>query len=180
MRAATILVLLIAAVGFAGLGLRPWLADPAPPPAPRPAPAAASAAAPLILPPPARTDFGPFTARPLFSAARRPPPPEAPGTPIADPGAGLVLGFYEITGVVMGAAGPVAMLRSEDGAMIRIRAGDDLPARGGGGAAAAKVVSITLDALTFRRGDDTVVAPVDGSRGGPERGTGAGEGSETE
>ncbi|MEM8754979.1 MAG: hypothetical protein AAGF90_18600 [Pseudomonadota bacterium] len=164
MRAFVLAASAAASLAFLALAASPWLdGTPAAPP-PRAATPAADPALVFAPPDERRTDFAALIERPLFSAVRRPPPPEAPGTPIVDPGAGLVLGLYEIAGVVMGAGGPVAMLRDEAGRMIRVRVGDRIEARRG----EAEVSAITLDALTFRRGGDTVVAPVRGEEGRAE------------
>ncbi len=98
----------------------------------------------------------PFTDRPLFSAARRPPPPKEPGEPIEDPMANMLFGRYEIAGVVQLGDKAVAMLRDmRDGTLLRIREGDRV--------GDADVVEITLESLTFSDGGATVVAPVAGT-----------------
>lgn len=102
-------------------------------------------------------NLSPFQNRPLFSAARRPPPPEAPGTPVEDPMADMLFGRYEVAGVVKLGEKTVAMLRdARDGTLLRIRVGDRV--------GDADVVDITLESLTFRKGGDTVVAPVKGGQ----------------
>lgn len=101
-------------------------------------------------------DLAPFRKRPIFSAARRPPPPEAPGEPVVDPMADMLFGRYEVAGVVKLGDKTVAMLRdARDGTLLRIRVGDRV--------GDADVVDITLESLTFRSGGDTVVAPVKGT-----------------
>lgn len=97
-----------------------------------------------------------FTERPPFSAARRPPPPEAPGTPLIDPTADLLFGEYEISGVVMLGNRAMAMLRDQGGKLTRLRVGDQIETRSG----VAEVTAITLNGLTFRRGADTFTAEV--------------------
>lgn len=153
MRLLALVSLIAAAAGFAALAVLPWLGRPGPAPAPAPAPVAA-AEAPAPPGPPARSDLSPFTERPLFSAARRPPPPEAPGAPVEDPMADYLFNRYQIAGVVKLGDEAVAMLRDmRDGGLLRIRAGDRLDE--------ADVVEITLETLTFRQGAATVVAPVE-------------------
>lgn len=148
---------LLAAAGFALLALPPWLA-PEPPPAPAAPPAATVEEPGAGLgdePPP--TDLSPFRNRPLFSVARRPPPPEAPGVKLEDPNAHLLFGRWEIAGVVEGRGGAVALLRDADGRLLRLRAGDRIPTAEGD---EAEALSVALEALTFRRRGATVAAPV--------------------
>ncbi|MEL6795140.1 MAG: hypothetical protein AAFP78_16905, partial [Pseudomonadota bacterium] len=155
-------LLLIAAV-FAWLGASAITApdEAASAPTRAPAPEAASPVA-LTLAQPARTDFAEVAARPLFSAVRRPPPPEAPGAPLADPNPHLLFGRYEIAGVVMLGEAAMAMLRDETGRLIRVRAGDTVETRSG----AADVIEITMSALTFEEGGERVVAEVGGAEVG--------------
>ncbi|MEM7525333.1 MAG: hypothetical protein AAF360_16595, partial [Pseudomonadota bacterium] len=156
MRALALLTCLGLIIALGWLGVRPWLAAPDVLAAPKPGSAVVEPVAGFRAPEDTETDYGPFLDRPLFSAARRPPPPVATGVPVAEPANDLLLGRYEVAGVLMLGAGPVAMLRDEDGRLIRIRVGDRIAAKRG----EADVIEITLDALTFRRGDDTVSAPV--------------------
>ena len=156
-RAVAALALLLLAGALVWLGAAPWLGD-------RRALTAAEAGAPEappelrldIIAAAAPADYQALAKRPLFSAVRRPPPPETPGAPLADPRDDLLLGRYEIAGVVMLGDGAMAMLRDEDGRLIRIRAGDKLPTRRG----EAEVVAISMTALTFREGGEKVVASV--------------------
>ena len=149
---APLLFLGVAAL-FGWIAALPWLADQ------KAASAAGERPPPAAMALPSVPDFAPpgdlaaFQERPLFSAARRPPPPEGPGEPIEDPMADMLFGRYEIAGVVKLGDKTVAMLRdARDGALLRIRVGDRV--------GDADVVDITLESLTFRHGGDTVVAPV--------------------
>lgn len=156
MRLIACLFALAAMAGFGWLAAAPWLAQtPGRDAAAAPSPANQALVA-LDLSEPDPTDFAPFLDRPLFSAARRPPPPEAPGVPVEDPNDDRLFGAYEIVGVVSLGGEAVAMVRSEDGALLRLRSGDVLPTRDG----PADVREITLERLTFERAGDTVVAPV--------------------
>jgi len=144
-------------VGFGALAALPWITRT---PSAAVSPVVAdeqTESAPLTFPMPPATDFTTFTDRPLFAAVRRPPPPEAPGLPLSDPDADLLFGAYEITGVVMLGDNAVAMLRSKDGQLIRIRAGDEIETTEG----IAVLTKITLNTLTFQRGADTVAASVE-------------------
>ncbi len=159
MKLLTPLLLLAVAAGFAWIAAMPWLA------APSRIAAINGGAVPVVAPLPSTpdatpaADLTPFQKRPLFSAARRPPPPEAPGEPVDDPMANMLFGRYEIAGVVKLGDKAVAMLRdARDGTLLRIRVGDRV--------GDADVVEITLESLTFRNGGDTVVAPVTGAAGG--------------
>ncbi len=147
----------LAALGFVSLAAAPWLGGEAA----SLMPAAAAPEAPQRLEADlaerAAPDLSPFLARPLFSAARRPPPPEAPGVPIEDPNAGLLFGRWEIAGVVSAGSGAVALLRDRDGRLVRLRVGDRIATAEGD---EAEATSVTLDALTFRRRGATVAAPV--------------------
>lgn len=161
MRALAALLCLAAALGFGALAAAPWLFDPALTHVAQepggPPEAAGRPAAPAAAADPATVDLAPLAARPLFSAARRPPPPEAPGAPLEDPNADLLFRRYEVAGVVMLGDAALAMLRDvKRDRLIRLRAGDEVETDGG----PAEVTAITLDRLTFRRGGATVVAPV--------------------
>lgn len=153
--AATLLLGLLG-LGFVGLAALPWLADRGAPPPPPGAEAAASTPAAFAPPEEEATDLSAFLARPLFSAARRSPPPEAPGLPLADPNEGLLFGAYEIAGVVVLGQSALAMLRDREGRLLRLRAGDSVETPDG----AAELLSVGLDGLTFRHLGATVVAPV--------------------
>ena len=159
MRLLAPLLLLLAAVGFGWLAAQPWTdvrralppslgADPESiefPAAPEPA----RAALPLSA----------FTERPLFSAARRPPPSEDPGLVVEATDSDLLFGAYEVAGVVKLGDRMMAMLRdTRDGRLIRLRPGDRL--------GDAEVLEITLDSLTFKDGDGTVSALVGGQNSG--------------
>lgn len=149
-------VILCAAAVFAWIAASPWLIAPSPEAATDTAPAPTALALPTVPEAAAQGDLTPFQQRPLFSAARRPPPPEAPGEPVEDPMADMLFGRYEIAGVVKLGDKAVAMLRdARDGTLLRIRVGDQV--------GDADVVDITLESLTFRSGGDTVVAPVKGT-----------------
>ncbi|WP_340107458.1 hypothetical protein [Pikeienuella sp. HZG-20] len=158
--AATLLALSIAA-GFSWIAARPWTQAPGAPPPPRPAaaPEAPDAPPPAPAAPPQATDLSDFTRRPLFSAARRPPPPETPGIAVEAPAPDLLFGRYEIAGVVVLGESALALLRDSDGKLIRLRAGDRIPA-GGPGAGEARITEISLDSLTFTHQGATVTAPV--------------------
>ena len=166
MRAVLALLLLAVSGGFGFLGYQAMtpVGAPAPPPA-FGASAEEAASGPLDFEPVRATDYSRLAERPLFSAARRPPPPEAPGTPLEDPNDHLLLGRYEVAGVVMLGDAAMAMLRDLDGRLIRVRAGDDVETRTG----TAKVTEITLTALTFEEAGEKVVAqigePEDGAEG---------------
>lgn len=156
MRLIAPVLFLCVAAAFGWIAALPWLADrddaletgQTPTPAVMALPSVPEAVAP--------GDLSPFQNRPLFSAARRPPPPEAPGQPVEDPMADMLFGRYEIAGVVKLGDKTVAMLRdARDGTLVRIRVGDRVDG--------ADVVDITLESLTFRNGGDTVVAPVKGT-----------------
>lgn len=153
---------LCVAAAFGWIAALPWLGDQGDDPATAQKPAPAAMALPSV---PKTTPVGslaPFQDRPLFSAARRPPPPEAPGQLVEDPMADMLFGRYEVAGVVKLGEKTVAMLRdARDGTLLRIRVGDRV--------GDADVVDITLESLTFRQGGDTVVAPVKGT---PAKGTG--------
>ncbi len=153
--AASVLLVLLG-LGFAGLAALPWLGDQDPPPPPPDAEAEAAAQAAFAPPEEEATDLSAFLARPLFSAARRPPPPEAPGLPLEDPNEGLLFGAYEIAGVVVLGQSALAMLRDREGRLLRLRAGDSVETPDG----AAELISVGLDGLTFRHLGATVVAPV--------------------
>lgn len=158
MRALAALVLLALTAGALALAALPWLAE-SPAAAPAPRQVAEPPALPAAPKPTEATEFAPLAERPLFSAARRPPPPEAPGEPIEDPMAQFLFSRYQIAGVVLMGEKTIAMLRDmRDGGLIRIRAGDRIDE--------AEVVDITLEALTFRQGDATVVAPISGGAAG--------------
>lgn len=162
MRALASLFLLLVAVGFGALAALPFLARPES--APRaPANAAVEEEAPrLDLPDLVLGDYAALAARPLFSAVRRPPPPEAPGVPVAAPETpDLLLGLYEIAGVIQLGDRTLAMLRDPDGRLIRIRAGERIKSAKG----EAEVLEITLESLTFRDAGETVVARVQGAEG---------------
>ncbi len=159
MRLLAPLLLLATAAGFAWIAALPWLLGPAR------TVGTAGDPAPVVAPLPSTpdvvlaTDLAPFQERPLFSAARRPPPPEAPGDLIEDPMADMLFGRFEISGVVKLGDKAIAMLRdARDGTLLRIRVGDQV--------GDADVVEITLESLTFRNGGDTVIAPVTGDAGG--------------
>ena len=156
MRLIAPLFLILAAVGFAWIAASPWLLATTEAQATADAPSPAAMALPSVPAPAEQGDLSAFRDRPLFSAARRPPPPEAPGAPVEDPMAEMLFGRYEVAGVVKLGDKAVAMLRdARDGALLRIRVGDRV--------ADADVVDITLESLTFRKGGDTVVAPVKGA-----------------
>lgn len=153
---------LCVAAAFGWIAALPWLVDQGGDPAAAKTPAPAAMALPSVPETAPVGSLAPFQERPLFSAARRPPPPEAPGVPVEDPMADMLFGRYEIAGVVKLGDKTVAMLRdARDGALLRIRVGDRV--------GDADVVDITLESLTFRKGGDTVVAPVKGT---PAKGTG--------
>ncbi len=156
MKGVASLLLVLLGLGFAGLSALPWLGDRGSPPPPPGAGAAAAASAAFAPPQEEATDLSPFLSRPLFSAARRPPPPEAPGLPLADPNEGLLFGAYEIAGVVVLGESALAMLRDREGRLLRLRAGDSVETPEG----AAELISVGLDGLTFRHRGATVVAPV--------------------
>jgi hypothetical protein len=157
MRALVTCSLLLVTAGFGGLAALPYLGRTAESDAIAPPTPGNESAMILRLSEPQPTDFAPITERPLFTDVRRPPPPEAPGVPLANPDDDLLFGIYEITGVVLLGDSAIAMLRSKDGRLIRIRAGDIVETDEG----EAELKSITLNALTFRRGADTVTAPVE-------------------
>ncbi|MEM7544348.1 MAG: hypothetical protein AAF367_02335 [Pseudomonadota bacterium] len=142
--------------GFVAITALPWLQTPDERPGLSAADRAATAAPVLHLRAPMPTDMTSITERPLFSAVRRPPPPEEPGTPLIDPNADLLFGEYEISGVVMLGDSAMAMLRDREGRLTRVRTGDQVETPDG----IAVVTAITLNALTFRRGGDTVTATV--------------------
>ena len=153
MRLIAPLLLLCAAAGFAWIAASPWLGGVSGTSGPGAISAPAAMAFPSVPERSPPGDLAPFLERPLFSAARRPPPPEAPGEPVEDPMADMLFGRYEIAGVVKLGDKAVAMLRdARDGTLLRIRVGDRV--------GDADVVDITLESLTFRNGGDTVVAPV--------------------
>lgn len=164
MRAVLALALLVAAAGFAWLGLRPWTETAAPAPTTTPAAATETAAVRLALRDPAPVDLSRVATRPLFSAARRPPPPEAPGEPLAPEDPRLLFGVYEIAGVVTLGQSAMVMLRDEAGRLLRLRPGDRLPTPGG----EAEVLEITLSTLTFSRAGEKVVADVEREGSGVE------------
>lgn len=150
------LIFFLTAAGFGWIALSPWLTSATSNAAPVAAPAPAAMALPKVPTPSEPIDLTAFTDRPLFSAARRPPPPEAPGAPVEDPMADMLFGRYEVAGVVKLGDKAVAMLRDgRDGTLLRIRVGDRV--------GDADVVDITLESLTFQSGGDTVVAPVKGA-----------------
>ncbi|MEM7270648.1 MAG: hypothetical protein AAF401_15520 [Pseudomonadota bacterium] len=152
-------LLLLAAAGFGWLAAMPWLDQRASAPA---ALGAAPEAENHPTPPEAAAGPKPldaFTARPLFSAARRPPPPKEAGQPVEAPNADLLFGAYEVAGVVKLGDRMMAMLRdTRDGRLLRLRPGDSLDD--------AEVREITLDSLTFDQGGVTVIAPVGGRSAG--------------
>ncbi|MEL7462566.1 MAG: hypothetical protein AAFN79_00765 [Pseudomonadota bacterium] len=160
MRALLALLLLLVAAGFGWLGASA-LTGPTPDAAAARVVQPREGGAPLALSfaPPAATDYAEIAGRPLFSAVRRPPPPEAPGTPLEDPNDHLLFGRYEIAGVVMLGDAAMAMLRDETGRLIRVRAGDSVATRSG----EADVIEITMSALTFEEGGERVVAEVEGN-----------------
>ncbi len=164
MRALFAFLLLAAAAGFVWLGAQPWLAAPLPVETARPAPAATEAPAGLALRDAPPTDLSRIAERPLFSAVRRPPPPEAPGAPIEAEDPNLLFGAYEIAGVVVLGDAAMAMLRDDAGRLLRLRAGDSLPTPRG----ESEVVKITLTSLTFRRAGEMGVANVRGQGSGAE------------
>lgn len=148
-----VLALWLLALGGAAL----WLAvraplAPPPPAAPGPESGAATAqAAPFSPAAPPAANLSALRERPLFSAARRPPPP-APA-PVAPAPSGLLFDRYTVAGVVVTDGAAVAMLRdAQGGALLRLRVGQRL--------GAAELVAIDLARLTFRVGAATVVAPV--------------------
>lgn len=156
MRLIAPLLLLSVAAAFLWLAASPWLCGATKDASAALTPAPAAMALPPVPAPASPGDLTAFQERPLFSAARRPPPPEAPGDPVEDPMAAMLFGRYEIAGVVKLGDKAVAMLRdARDGALLRIRVGDRV--------GDADVVEITLESLTFRQGGDTVVAPVMGT-----------------
>ncbi len=156
MRLIAPLLFLCAAFGFGWIAALPWLADLNGASDARQAATPAVMALPSVPDIAAPGDLSAFRDRPLFSAARRPPPPEAPGQPVEDPMADMLFGRYEVAGVVKLGEKTVAMLRdARDGTLLRIRVGDRV--------GDADVVDITLESLTFRSGGDTVVAPVKGT-----------------
>lgn len=147
---------LCVAAAFGWIAALPWLGDQGGGAKATKTPAPAAMALPSVPEREAAGDLSPFQTRPVFSAARRPPPPEAQGTPVEDPMADMLFGRYEVAGVVKLGDKTVAMLRdARDGALLRIRVGDRV--------GDADVVDITLESLTFRQGGDTVVAPVKGT-----------------
>ncbi|MDG1210962.1 MAG: hypothetical protein P8Q48_17710 [Paracoccaceae bacterium] len=148
-------LLMLTAAGFGWIAALPWLGVSANVSQEGEVSTPAPMALPTVPAPATAGEIGAFQKRPLFSAARRPPPPEAPGEPIEDPMANMLFGRYEIAGVVKLGDKAVAMLRdATDGTLLRIRVGDRV--------GDADVVDITLESLTFRNGGDTVVAPVKG------------------
>ena len=156
MRALYFLLAFAVAASFAALAVLPWTQAPADAAPERTVEGSAKPAPQFDLPAFAATDHGAILERPLFSAARRPPPPEEAGLPVLDPNADKLFGRYEIVGVVKLGAATVAMLRDEAGALLRIRAGERVKTRNG----EADVLEITLESLTFQEAGDTVVAPV--------------------
>ncbi len=156
MRAVFILTCVLIAIGFGALAALPWLHQPDAAAPVREAVADTAAPLPGLPQDPVPTDLAAITERPLFTAVRRPPPPEAPGVPVVDPDAALLFGAYEITGVVMLGDNAIAMLRTKDGRLIRVRAGDNLPTDEGD----VTLTAITLNALTFGQGADTLTVPV--------------------
>lgn len=163
MRALFAFLFLVAACGFGWLGFQA-MKDRETAAAPLAPPQSAAETTPVALAfaETRPTRYSALAERPLFSAVRRPPPPEAPGTPLADPADDLLLGRYEIAGVVMLGDTAMAMLRDETGRLIRIRAGDSVATRTG----TASVIEITLTALTFEEAGEKVVAKT----GDPETG----------
>lgn len=144
------------ATTFGWIAASPWLAAKSEKAASNEVASPAAMALPSVPESDRPGDLAAFLERPLFSAARRPPPPEAPGEPIEDPMADMLFGRYEVAGVVKLGDKAVAMLRdARDGTLLRIRVGDTV--------GDADVVDITLESLTFQSGGDTVVAPVKGS-----------------
>ena len=150
------LLLILTVAGFGWIAALPWLGVSANVSQEGEVSTPAPMALPTVPAPVTAGEISAFQKRPLFSAARRPPPPEAPGEPIEDPMANMLFGRYEIAGVVKLGDKAVAMLRdATDGTLLRIRVGDRV--------GDADVVDITLESLTFRKGGDTVVAPVKGA-----------------
>lgn len=156
MRLIAPLLFLCVAMVFSWIAAQPWLSKQGGASEIGLAPMPAAMALPSVPKGVAAGDLSSFRDRPIFSAARRPPPPEAPGEPVEDPMADMLFGRYEIAGVVKLGDKTVAMLRdARDGTLLRIRVGDRV--------GDADVVDITLESLTFRNGGDTVVAPVKGT-----------------
>ena len=84
-------LLLCVAGAFIWIAVSPWIGKTDDPTARATAPAPAAMALPALPDAQPARDLTPFLDRPLFSAARRPPPPEAPGEPIEDPMADEIL-----------------------------------------------------------------------------------------
>lgn len=160
MRALSLALSLAAVVGFGWIALLPWMTESAQPPdLSRDLPTGAATPPSFAEDEPRPTDLTSFTARPLFSAARRPPPPEAPGIAIEEPESDLLFGRYEVAGAIVLGERAIALLRDADGALLRLGVGEGVPT-GKSGDGRAVVKEITLDSLTFEHEGATVTAPV--------------------